>query len=144
MSAAALVAVLLLQPALDADGPVRLVASGVGDDPVVWTLDGVEVARTQDREAAVVAVPAGLHDLRASGPAARAWMALARPDGAGEGATYVPAWTAANDPAASAPGPDEAGLHGPSLGASLAVVALLLAAWPGRSGLEALRRLRRR
>lgn len=150
---AALVVVLLLQPVLDEAGPMRLVAADVGDAEVVWSLDGVEVARTHDREAAVVDVAAGSHELRAASTASGGWTALARPDGVGDGATFVQGWVAVHEATdattgglapASSGAPEQRGWDLPALSLMLGAGALLLAAWPGRSGLEALRRLRRR
>ena len=141
----ALVAVLVLQPVLDADGPLRVVATGVGEHEVVWLLDGQEVARTGDREAATLAVPAGPHELRAVSNATGRWTAMARPDGEAAGATYVPAWTATAEGEPLAPAAASSGrLRAPPLAIGLGVLALVLLVAPGRSGLEALRRLRRR
>ncbi len=140
----ALVAVLVLHPALAADGPVRVAATGVGDAEVAWMLDGLEVARTGDREAAVVQVAAGAHELRAVTLADGRWTAVARPDGEAAGAAYVPAWSATHEPAPGPSPPGRAWLDRPPLALGLGLLAVLLLAWPGRSGLEALRRLRRR
>lgn len=141
----ALVAVLVLQPVVDADGPVRLVATGVGPEEVTWLLDGVEVARTGDREAAVVHATAGPHELRAASNATGRWTAMARPDGEAHGAAYVAAWSATHEGVGlAAAGSGRSWPQAPPLALGLGVLALLLAAWPGRSGLEALRRLRRR
>lgn len=139
----ALAVVLVLQPVLAEDGALRLAATGVGDAEVTWLLDGAEVARTADREATVVAVAAGVHELRAVSEAQGRWTAMARPDGSGDGAAYVPAWAATHEPALR-PASAEGHLWRPSLPLGLAVLALVMLAWPGRSGLEALRRLRRR
>jgi hypothetical protein len=88
-------AALLLHPMLPAAGHLRLVAVGSGPDEVTWTLDGREVARTADGEAASVEAGAGEHDLWAASPARGAWRALARPDeGTAGGAQQVVAWTA--------------------------------------------------
>lgn len=137
-----LAAVLVLQPVLLEDGPLRVVASGVGDDEVVWTLDGVEVARTLDREAAVVHVAAGAHELRATSTAQGAWHALARPDGAAEGAAFVPGWSATHDPVDREP--DDARWWGrmPPLPLALGALALMLLVWP--EGLAGLQRWRKR
>ena len=143
--------VLVLQPVLAEDGPLRLVAGDIGDESVTWMLDGVEVARTGDREAAVVNVSAGVHELRVSSPARGAWHALARPDGSAEGAAFVPGWSASHEPEPRADGGSEWLDRLPSVPFALAAVALVLLAWPtrgkagelGRRGLEALRRARR-
>ena len=141
----ALVAVLVLHPVLDADGPVRVVATGVDGHEVVWLLDGQEVARTGEREAATLQVPAGPHELRAVSNATGRWTAMARPDGEAAGAAYVPAWSATHDGSPLAPAAATSGrVRAPPLAVGLAVLALVLLAAPGRSGLEALRRLRRR
>jgi hypothetical protein len=138
-----LAAVLVLQPVLAEDGDLRLVAAGVGDDPVVWTLDGVEVARTADREAAVVNVSAGVHELRASSAATGAWHALARPDGLADGAAFVPGWSARHEPEPSPGGADGSRWDRlPPLPLALGATALLLLAWPSR--LAGLRRWRKR
>lgn len=142
-----LAAILVLQPVLAEDGQLRLVAADVGDDVVVWTLDGVEVARTSDREAAVVNVSAGVHELRATSPARGAWHALARPDGSAQGAAFVPGWSAMHEAEAR----DPAG-HGPQwwgrlppLPLAVGCVALVLLAWPRRlAGLQRWRNRARR
>lgn len=131
--------VLLLSPTLAEPGELRLVATGLGDEPVVWVLDGVEVARTRDREAATIAVGTGLHALQAFSNATGRWQAVARPDPAGDGAAYVPAWTATHDPA---PAADHGWATWPRNGLSWALggLALVVLGWPGRRGLEVLRR----
>lgn len=130
--------VLVLSPVLADDGDLRLVATGVGDDEVVWVLDGVEVARSHDRQAVTVAVGAGVHDLEAHSNATTRWQAVARPDPQVEGAAYVPAWTAIHEP----PNPEAGGRAWlrPSLPLALGSLALLLLVAPGRRGLEVLRR----
>ncbi len=136
----AVVAILLLQPVLAEDGPLRIAASGVDGHEVAWTLDGVEVARTTDREAAVIQVPAGAHELRAASSARGAWHALARPDGAADGAAFVPAWSATHE----ATPPDGASGRGvPPVPLVLGLASAILLAWPRRRGLEARRRARR-
>lgn len=156
-----LAAVLVLQPVLAEDGQLRLVAADVGDESVTWALDGVEVARTTDREAAVVNVSAGVHELRVTSAARGAWHALARPDGTADGAAFVPGWSALHEPEPAGTGrPWWDRL--PSLPLALGSLALVLLAWPRRlpglqrwrnalgglraterRGLEALRRARR-
>lgn len=130
--------VLLLAPALAEDGELRLVASGVDDATVLWVLDGVPLAETQDRQAITVHVSAGAHVLAAHSNATGRWQALARPDPVGDGATYVPAWTAIHQPAV----PDGAAptWRPLALPGFLAAIAFGLLAWPGRRGLEVLRR----
>lgn len=139
--------VLVLTPVLDADASLRLAASGVGDETVVWILDGVEVAHTGDREAASVPVAAGVHTLEVRSLAQGRWQAVARVDAAGEGAAYVPAWSAVHEPA-PALHPDEGGgrdpWRPPMLPLALGGAAVVLLAWPRRRGLEARRRARRR
>lgn len=139
MTAAAAVVVLLLHPVLEDDGPVRLVAAGVGETEVRWTVDGVEVALTRDREAAVLVLAAGAHEVRVAGPADRPWQALARPDGAADGAAYVPAWSAAHEPAAKDP-ERQGGV--PPLPLALALAAAVLLLWPNRRDRSSLRRNR--
>jgi hypothetical protein len=97
-----ILAALLLQPWLAEDGHLRLVAVGVGDEPVEWTLDGEVVATTADGEAARVAASAGPHELWATSAAGESWRALARPDDRpSAGAQAVPAWTAVHEPEAA-------------------------------------------
>lgn len=137
-----LAAILLVHPTLTDDGSLRVAATGVNDDVVVWSLDGVEVARTKDRQAATIPVEAGEHDLQASSKAPGRWQMMARLDGAAEGAAYVPAWTAVHEPA-SAPSVPNSQRQPPPLALGLAITAAALLLWPGRRGLEALRRRRR-
>lgn len=134
----ALAVVLVLSPVLAEDGDLRLVATGVGDDEVIWVLNGVEVARSHDREAVTVAVAAGVHDLQVHSNATTRWQAVARPDPQVEGAAYVPAWTAIHEP----PAADEGGRTWlrPSIPLALGALAVLLLVAPGRRGLEVLRR----
>jgi hypothetical protein len=140
-----LAAVLVLQPVLAEDGPLRIVASGVGDDEVVWSLDGVEVARTHDREAAVVAVGAGAHELRATSAAQGAWHALARPDGAGDGAAFVQGWSATHEPVEQESHDATWWGRMPPLPLALGSLALVLLAWPRRlAGLQRWRKRARR
>ena len=136
-----LAAVLLLQPVLAEEGEVRLVAAGVGRDEVVWHVDGVEIARTGDREAATAFLAAGEHEVAAHGPAGARWQALARLDGPAAGAAYVPAWTAVHEPVDAPRGSGAIDLS--AWPVALAVAAVGLAAWPRRRGLEARRRARR-
>lgn len=90
---------LLLHPVLDEPADVRIVASGVGDAEVVWSLDGHPVAVTTDREAVTIAIAAGMHELQASTTARGAWEIMARPEPRDpSGAQYVPAWTARHVP----------------------------------------------
>lgn len=141
MTATAAVVVLLLHPVLEDAGPLRLVAAGVGDGEVAWNVDGVEVARTGDREAAVLDLAAGPHEVRATGPASRAWDALARPDGPAAGATYVPAWSASHEPA---PQVRQGGAGVPPLPLALALAAAVLLLWPNGRGRRGLGRNRAR
>jgi hypothetical protein len=93
-----LASMLLLHPVLDDPTDLRLVAAGVGDHDVVWSLDGREVATTSDREAASVRVEAGRHEVVARTAHNGPWEALARAQPSGHhGAAYVPAWTARFD-----------------------------------------------
>jgi hypothetical protein len=134
---AVLAAVLLLHPVLASDGHLRLVAVGTGHDDVAWTLDGREVARTADGQAASIAAPAGEHALWATSAARSEWRALARPDGGGPGgAEQVPAWTAVHSAEAQHAAPAWM-LPVGTLGASLAVLVR------PRMLLQALRRARR-
>lgn len=126
-------AVLLLQPVLADDGPLRLVAADVGDEEVTWTLDGVEVARTGDREAVVVNVSAGVHELRASGPERGPWHALARPDGTADGAAFVAGWSASHDPVPRTGDGSPWWSWLPPLHLALGAAALVLLAWPARA-----------
>ncbi len=86
--------VLVLQPVLDTEGPMRLVASGVGDEPVRWIVDGHWVATTRDGQAARVHLAAGPHHVEAQSAAAGTWRALARADPEGPSWLAVPAWSA--------------------------------------------------
>ncbi len=120
---------LLLLPVLDEPGPVRVVAAGTGEEPVSWVLDGIQVATTADRQAARLNLTAGPHELWAVSGAEGDWYALARPEPeAGDGAVYVPAWTA-HHPA----GTDATGGQAPSwlVPAALAAAGLVLL-WPRR------------
>ncbi len=92
-----LMAMLVVHPVVDEPTDLRMVAVGV-DGEVTWTLDGDVVARTTDREAATVHVDAGSHELIARSDTDAAWEIMARPEPRGEGAAYVPAWTAKHEP----------------------------------------------
>ncbi len=95
-----LLAALLLHPTLAEDGHLRLVAVGIGDDAVEWSLDGEVVAETRDGQAARVPASAGPHDLWATSASEDQWRALARPDDRpAAGAEVVPAWTAVHEAA---------------------------------------------
>lgn len=99
-------AALLLHPVLAEEGDLRLVATGTGDAPVAWHLDGERVAVTHAGDAVTVHAPAGNHDLWAVTAHEGPWEALARPDGPSSGAAYVPGWWARSD------GPDGGGTGG--------------------------------
>lgn len=88
MSLAFVVATIVLSPIMAEDGPMRFVATGVGDEPVRWVVDGVAVATTRDGEAARIHLAAGAHRVEAQSAALGAWQALARPD------PDEPAWQA--------------------------------------------------
>lgn len=140
----ALLVVLLLQPVFEEDGTLRLVATGVGSDEVVWSVDGREVGRTHDREALEVALDAGAHNVTAASKAQGDWQAVGRKGGVADGAAFVPAWTAAHK--ADAPpqaGSTEVAHGGSKLPLLLGGLALVLLIVPGRRGLEARRRRRR-
>ncbi len=86
---------LLLQPVLAEPTDVRLVATGTGEQPVEWHVDGRRLAVTNDSEPATVRLPAGAHDLWAVTSHDGSWQVLARPDHVpGPGIHEVPAWTA--------------------------------------------------
>lgn len=126
-----LLAVLLLHPVLDEPSAIRLAAADVGPHEVAWSVDGVEVARTSDREAVLVHLGAGAHEVKAASDAPGPWQAMARRDAAADGAAYVPAWTARHDPARSdtaRPGGDGV----PALPLALAAAAAVLLVWPTR------------
>lgn len=106
-----LLAVLLLQPVLDDPGSIRLVAAGVGDQSVVWHVGDATVGVTSDRQPWYVEVPAGRSFVWVEGPDESSWTALARPDPASGGATYVPAAWAVHRPE-----PPPTGQHGPRSG----------------------------
>ena len=93
-----LLAALLLQPWLAEDGDLRLVAVGVGDEPVEWMLDGEVVATTADGQAVRIPASAGPHELWATSASEARWRALARPDDRPvAGVEAVPAWTAVHE-----------------------------------------------
>lgn len=94
-----LASALLLQPVLDADMDLRLVASGTGGHPVHWYLDGERVATTTSGEATTVAFAAGSHDVWATTEYDGTWRALARPTGpvGGGQVGYVDGWSAAHE-----------------------------------------------
>lgn len=142
-----LLAALLLHPTLAEDGHLRLVAVGVGDEAVEWSLDGQVVAVTADAEAARVPASAGPHELWATSRSESAWRALARPDDRpAAGAEVVPAWTAVHEPDSSEDGPTWL-LPAGALAASVAVLVrppqMATAGAALRSLLQALRRPRR-
>ncbi|MGB1698054.1 MAG: hypothetical protein ACPHK8_06610 [Thermoplasmatota archaeon] len=87
-----LMAILLLQPVFDDAGTMRLVS----DADTEWMVDGESVGSTLAHEALELDVAAGAHEVVASSGTNGAWTVLARPVVAGEGATYVPAWTASS------------------------------------------------
>ena len=127
MSAAAVVAsVLLLQPVLADDMPVRVVAVDT-DASTEWVLDGETVAVTAPGEPAVLKVSAGKHQLWAHSVSSQHWQAMARaqpPDP--DGLAYVPAWTARSvdaQPPDGAAGSGQRSAEGPGLASS-----------PGRDG----------
>jgi len=124
MTLAVLLSALLLQPVLAEPGTLRVASAGADAE---WRLDGEAVAATLDGEAATFEVPAGRHDLWATSAEEGPWQAFARlePE-TGEGAAFVPAWTAQHRPRPPGLLPDWAGA------AALAVAAAGLAAWPSR------------
>lgn len=100
-----LAASILLQPVLAEETPLRIVATGIGADEAVWSLDGVEVARTRDAEATVVQATPGRHDLWVESEARGAWRVLARPEATVPGeARYVEGWSAVHEPPAKGAG----------------------------------------
>ncbi len=103
MSLAIVIGVLVLHPVLDAEGPVRLVAVGVGDEPVRWVVDHAWAGTTRDGEPLGVRLGAGPHVVEAQSAAAGAWQALARPDPEGASWQAVPAWTARLEPGHAVP-----------------------------------------
>lgn len=86
-------AMLVLQPILDEATPLRLATTGTGDLRVEWWLDGALVAETWDGQAATIQVGSGMHALTAQTTHLGPWAALARPEPAGPGIAYVPAWS---------------------------------------------------
>lgn len=104
MSLAVLLATIVLAPVLDEPGWVRLVATGVGDEPVRWLADGAVVATTRDGEASRVWLGAGEHRIEAQSAAPGGWQALARPDPGEATWNAVPAWYGEHAATQAAPG----------------------------------------
>ncbi|MEK6986291.1 MAG: hypothetical protein AABX89_07910 [Candidatus Thermoplasmatota archaeon] len=119
MSLAFVVATLVLHPVLDEAGPVRLVATGLDDELVLWRVDGRAVGTTADGEAMVLMLSEGAHRIEAQSAATGAWQALARSDPQEAGWSAVPAWH--GERPAVQPIPGESTL---ALGAALAGAAL--------------------
>lgn len=94
-----LVSLLVLHPVVEEDTPLRLVATGTGDVPVHWILDGDAVAVTADGQAGHVNVSAGEHTVRAETDHDGPWRILVRPSPQGPGVTYVDGWSAQHTPA---------------------------------------------
>jgi len=84
---------IVLAPVLDDPGDLRVVATGTGDEAITWSLDGVQVAQTHDREAAAFHAGAGRHRLTAQSPSRTAWMAMARLVPRGDGFALAPSWS---------------------------------------------------
>jgi hypothetical protein len=91
----ALAALLLLQPALQEPGAVRLVATGP-IQPITWIVDGVEAGTTGQQQAFTVALQAGEHAVVARTAHRGPWQVMARLDTPGPGIAYTLAWTAAS------------------------------------------------
>jgi hypothetical protein len=89
-----LAGILVLQPVLDAPEPLRVVATGTGDHPVDWNLDGNLVATTADGEPGRFNASAGFHTLAATTQYNGPWQVLARPDPHAGGVEYVASWYA--------------------------------------------------
>lgn len=119
MSLAFVVATLVLHPVLDEAGPVRLVATGLGDEPVLWRVDGQAVGTTADGEAKVVRLSEGAHVVEAQSAATGAWQALARSDPQGDGWSAVPAWHGEHPAAQPIPGESTVALGVALAGAAL-------------------------
>lgn len=117
----ALAALLLVQPVLQDQGNLRLVAVGP-EQPVTWVVDGHEAGVTAAREPLVVPVGAGPHAIVARTGHAGPWQVVVRLDTPGPGISYVPAWTAesAGEPAARVI---------PGLPVMLVALAVVVAAW---------------
>lgn len=90
-------AALLLSPELAADGALRLVSQGTGDEPVQWLLDGHVVATTNDTTVARIDAVAGQHALWATTGFNGDWRVLARLEPTGSDVMHVPAWTAQHE-----------------------------------------------
>lgn len=135
-----LLAILLLHPTLDSDGSLRMVATGVEDEEVTWSLDGIELGKTIDREALVIQTTAGHHELAARSEASTRWTVVARPEAATEGAAYVTSWSATHE---AEPAALSHNWRVPRLPILLGGLAAILLIVPGRRGLEAGRRRRR-
>lgn len=147
MSAAVILAVLVLHPVLDEAMDLRLVATGE-TGRVEWSLDGNIFATTDAGEAVSIATSAGPHEITARTTATGAWAAMARPEPEGPGARFVEAWYAEHPgPAGSGAdsrnaalrpeGPGDAAAHASAFApgtmwaaAALAVVGLALVAGP--------------
>lgn len=87
-----LLAILIVQPVFDDASTMRLVS----DAETEWVVDGAPVGKTGAHEAFEMEVGAGSHEVVATSGTVGAWTVLARPVVVGEGATYVPAWTASS------------------------------------------------
>lgn len=114
-----LAGLLLVQPALEQPGSLRLVATGPPGQ-VDWLLDGQEVGHTTARQPLTVAAGAGPHAVVARTGRTGPWQIVVRPDQPGPGLAYTPAWTA------SSPGDGPRVVPGPA--ASLLAAVVLLAA----------------
>ncbi|HUR61091.1 MAG TPA: hypothetical protein VM286_01835 [Candidatus Thermoplasmatota archaeon] len=117
----AIAALLLVQPVLEQEGTLRLVAAGP-EAPVTWIVDGREAGTVAAREPLAVPVAAGPHAVVARTEHAGAWQVVVRLETPGPGISYVPAWTAAS-PGESPP------RMVPGLSPRLVAAAVAVAAW---------------
>jgi hypothetical protein len=102
----AVAALLLVQPALEGPGTLRIVATGP-PGPIAWLVDGEEVGETPARQALAVPLGAGPHAVVARTERTGPWQIVARLETPGPGIAYASAWTASSpgDLPRAIPGP---------------------------------------